>query len=186
MADLMNPGGGLTKSKLLLADANPGDVVSPKKFYSNGNKEIQTGTLSEMPAISRAIGVGNDGNDVLFTMQRGVYRTNNSTYNAPEIRETKSSVMQYGLGMNPSVSYTFSGTCTANGYTLASASANGTIKIPGLPYARMTTSNADGCSASYSNGTLTVTINEYTGEVSGYGNVQRTTNWSITCNMYMT
>lgn len=186
MADLMNPGGGLTNSKLLLADANPGDVVSPKKFYSNGNKEVQTGTLSEMPAISRAADVGNDGNDVIFAMQKGAYRTNNSTYNAPEIRATKSETMQYGLGMNPTVSYTFSGTCTAGGWTLASASAKGTIKIPGLPYARMTTSNADSCSATYSNGTLTVTIDEHTGEVTGPGNVSRTTNWSITCNMYMT
>lgn len=186
MADLMNPGGGLTNSKLLLADANPGDVVSPKKFYSNGNKEVQTGSLTEMPAISRSAGVGNDGNDVLFTIQRGAYRTNNSTYNAPEIRATKSDTMRYGLGMNPTVSYTFSGTVRGKGYTLGDASAKGTMKISGLPYARMTTSNVNGCSATYSNGTLTVTLNKGTGEFTGSNMQERTVNWSITCNMYMT
>ena len=51
MADLMNPGGGLTKSKLSLADANPGDVVSPKKFYSNGDKNLKTGTMTERAGV---------------------------------------------------------------------------------------------------------------------------------------
>lgn len=45
MADLMNPGGGLTKSKLLLADANPPYVFLGKSFYSNGSKELQIGTF---------------------------------------------------------------------------------------------------------------------------------------------
>lgn len=51
MADLMNPGGGLTNSKLLLADANPRDVVSPKKFYSNGDKNLKTGTITERAGV---------------------------------------------------------------------------------------------------------------------------------------
>ena len=160
MADLMNPGGGLTNSKLLLADANPGDVVSPKKFYSNGNKEVQTGTLQER-GVETATSTSLYNNDLYYRIPFGAYRTPSGPDNGTEVKASKSAA-------------------------LASASANGTIKIPGLPYARMTTSNADSCSASYSNGTLTVTINENTGEVSGYGNVHRTTNWSITCKMYMT
>lgn len=42
--DLLQPGGGLTKSKLALADATAGDVLSGKKFYA-GDKEIKTGTF---------------------------------------------------------------------------------------------------------------------------------------------
>lgn len=184
MADLMNPGGGLTNSKLLLADANPGDVVSPKKFYSNGNKEVQTGTLQER-GVETATSTTIYNNDLYYRIPFGAYRQSSGPDGGTEVKASKSAALS-AFGIPNSVSYTFSGTCTANGYTLASASAKGTIKIPGLPYARMTTSNADGCSASYSNGTLTVTIDEHTGEVSGYNNVSKTTNWSITCNMYMT
>ena len=58
MADLMNPGGGLTKNKLLLANANPSDVSKGKSFYSNGNKELQTGTLVERGTDQYAGGIG--------------------------------------------------------------------------------------------------------------------------------
>lgn len=40
-------GGGLTNSKLALADASPEDVRSGKKFYS-GDKQLKTGTLAEV------------------------------------------------------------------------------------------------------------------------------------------
>lgn len=43
--DLLQPGGGLTKSKLLLADATAGDVLSGKKFYA-GDKVIKTGSMT--------------------------------------------------------------------------------------------------------------------------------------------
>ena len=40
-------GGGLTNSKLALADAQPGDVRSGKKFYS-GDKQLKTGTVNDV------------------------------------------------------------------------------------------------------------------------------------------
>ena len=43
--DLLQPGGGLTKSKLALADATAGDVLSGKKFYA-GDKVIKTGSMA--------------------------------------------------------------------------------------------------------------------------------------------
>lgn len=41
---MVNAGGGLSKSKLLLADASTGDVLNGKKFYA-GNKELKVGTF---------------------------------------------------------------------------------------------------------------------------------------------
>lgn len=52
--DLLQPGGGLTKSKLALADATAGDVLSGKKFYA-GDKVIKTGTVPNRGAVSEAI-----------------------------------------------------------------------------------------------------------------------------------
>lgn len=99
MADLMNPGGGLTNSKLLLADTNPEDVAFPKKFYSNGNKEIQTGTLQERGQYQMAGGVGGGGSGstayVAFNdIPEGIYRKEGSDW-APEIRALKSDVLSY-------------------------------------------------------------------------------------------
>ena len=52
MADLMNPGGGLTNSKLALATADSSDVVASKTFYA-GNKEIKAGTLDLASATAK-------------------------------------------------------------------------------------------------------------------------------------
>lgn len=55
--DLLQPGGGLTKSKLLLADATPGDVLSGKKFYA-GDKVIKTGSMANNGAWSFLLAPG--------------------------------------------------------------------------------------------------------------------------------
>ena len=49
-------GGGLTNSKLALADAQAADVRSGKKFYS-GDKQIKTGTLADVTQATPTITV---------------------------------------------------------------------------------------------------------------------------------
>lgn len=99
MADLMMPGGGLTKAKLLLANANPSDVSSGKGFYSNGDKELQTGTLVERGTSQYAGGIGSGGSGssayiALNNIPEGIYRSNGE-YWAPEIRVDRSDVINY-------------------------------------------------------------------------------------------
>lgn len=53
-------GGGLTNSKLALADAQAADVRSGKKFYS-GDKQIKTGTLADVTQATPAITVSAAG-----------------------------------------------------------------------------------------------------------------------------
>lgn len=99
MADLMNPGGGLTKSKLLLANANPSDVSQGKSFYSNGNKELQTGTLVERGTSQNAGGIGSGGSGssayiALNRIPEGIYRSNGQDW-APEIRVNRNDICDY-------------------------------------------------------------------------------------------
>lgn len=67
MADTMiNAGGGLSKSKLALADATTADVFAGKKFYA-GDKTLKTGTFSlnsvtvSFSCYSQGSGNGNNG-----------------------------------------------------------------------------------------------------------------------------
>ena len=53
-------GGGLTNSKLALADAQAADVRSGKKFYS-GDKQIKTGTLADVTQATPTITVAAAG-----------------------------------------------------------------------------------------------------------------------------
>lgn len=55
--DLLQPGGGLTKSKLALADATAGDVLSGKKFYAR-DKVIKTGSMANNGAWSSSLAPG--------------------------------------------------------------------------------------------------------------------------------
>lgn len=93
MADLMNPGGGLTKSKLLLADAVPGDVVAPKSFYAGGSKDLKTGTLAERPAITTAVSISSTRTDQpYFRFPQGAYRTNASS-GYPELTASRANIL---------------------------------------------------------------------------------------------
>lgn len=55
--DLLQPGGGLTKSKLALADATAGDVLSGKKFYAR-DKVIKAGSMANNGAWSSSLAPG--------------------------------------------------------------------------------------------------------------------------------
>lgn len=118
MADLMMPGGGLTKAKLLLANANPSDVSSEKGFYSNGSKELQTGTLIERGTSQNAGGIGSGGSGssayiALNKIPEGIYRSNGESW-APEIRMPKTQVVSGIPWSNKTVYYSDSGDTNKN------------------------------------------------------------------------
>lgn len=59
MADtLISAGGGLSKSKLALANAALSDVLSGKTFYA-GDKTLHTGTMPNRGSISATLNPGN-------------------------------------------------------------------------------------------------------------------------------
>ena len=91
MADLMNPGGGLTNSKLLLADASEYDVVSPKKFYSLGSKELKTGNLVDRGVETATSIEVYDGN-LYLRIPFGAYRTSSGPDGGTEVRTPRSGV----------------------------------------------------------------------------------------------
>ena len=92
MADLMNPGGGLTKSKLSLADASEYDVVSPKKFYSLGSKELKTGNLVERGVETATSIQVYDGN-LYLRIPFGAYRTSSGPDGGTEVRTPRSAAL---------------------------------------------------------------------------------------------
>lgn len=70
----MGASGGLTKSKLELATAVPGDVVAPATFYA-GDKELKAGTLQEMSSITDSVSFATDSAKLYFRIPHGAYRT---------------------------------------------------------------------------------------------------------------
>lgn len=70
----MGASGGLSKSKLALADAVPGDVVAPATFYA-GDKELKAGTLQEMSSITDSVSFSTDSAKLYFRIPHGAYRT---------------------------------------------------------------------------------------------------------------
>lgn len=71
---LQSASGGLTKSKLELATAVPGDVVAPATFYA-GDKELKAGTLQEMSSITDSVSFATDSAKLYFRIPHGAYRT---------------------------------------------------------------------------------------------------------------
>lgn len=71
---LQSASGGLTKRKLELATAVPGDVVAPATFYA-GDKELKAGTLQEMSSITDSVSFATDSAKLYFRIPHGAYRT---------------------------------------------------------------------------------------------------------------
>lgn len=92
MADLMNPGGGLTKSKLSLADASEYDVVSPKKFYSLGSKELKTGSLVDR-GVETATSIQVYEGNLYLRIPFGAYRTSSGPDGGTEVRTPRSTAL---------------------------------------------------------------------------------------------
>lgn len=92
MADLMNPGGGLTKSKLSLADASEYDVVSPKKFYSLGNKALKTGSLVDR-GVETATSITVYEGNLYLRIPFGAYRTSSGPDGGTEVRTPRSAAL---------------------------------------------------------------------------------------------
>ena len=90
-------GGGLTNSKLALADAQPEDVRSGKKFYS-GDKQIKTGTNPDVAQATPAITVDAAGKITASATQApGVVAAGTKS-------ATKQLTVQAGKTVTPSIS----------------------------------------------------------------------------------
>lgn len=180
-------GGGVGLSRLALANA-AADLVSNGRTFYAGDKTLKTGTVMERGQYQYAggIGGGGSGSDAYVSFNdipEGIYRKNGNTW-APEIRASKVEVCDY-LGVPESTVYNFGGTVKGSGYTLAQGYGTGSFVIRGLPFARMEVNEQNGATASYENGTLTITMSKATGEVTGYGNVSREVEWNIQVTMYL-
>lgn len=100
--DLIQPGGGLTKSKLLLANATSDYVSEGKTFYAQ-DKILKTGTLVERGQYQNAGGIA--GGDFLAyyafqNIPEGIYRSNGAS-GAPEIRYDKGLTLDFILKATP-------------------------------------------------------------------------------------
>ena len=99
MSGLMTASSGLTKSKLALATAVPGDVVAPKSFYAGGSKDLKTGTLVERAATTGALSYATSKTDELhLRISQGAYRTNAAS-GYPEITVSRAGALT-GMNLN--------------------------------------------------------------------------------------
>lgn len=72
--DLMQPGGGLTNSKLALATATEKDAIQGKTFYSK-NKTLKTGTMIDHSSLTAPVNLGSNGSTELYVrIPFGAYR----------------------------------------------------------------------------------------------------------------
>lgn len=89
---LQGAGSGLSKGKLQLATAVPGDVVAGKTFYA-GDKDLKTGILQEMPGITDANSIQLYDYGMYFRINKGAYRTQGGAPDQPEIRANLDNVL---------------------------------------------------------------------------------------------
>lgn len=162
--DLLQPGGGLTKSKLALANATAGDVLSGKKFYA-GDKTLKEGTMPNRGAVDTTINPGssytvpegyhNGGGHVkaaTWTKDRYLYLViqYQGGYGDP-IPEYAATVVALGIP-EPRFLAHYSGVgnvqaatnvCNANMLNIGAYAGNGTAQITPLTYLRDIFHNTD-------------------------------------------
>lgn len=98
--DLIQPGGGLTKSKLLLANATPDYVSEGKTFYAQ-DKILKTGTLVERGQYQNAGGIyASDAYYAFQNIPEGIYRKNGAS-GAPEVRYDRGLTLNFILQSYP-------------------------------------------------------------------------------------
>lgn len=121
-------GGGVGVSKLAATTAVPADVVSGKTFYSK-DKTLKTGTLTENPALTNAVSVGNDGSYLYVRIPVGAYRTRQAI-GYPEVRfPNAEAIKNIPGGDNGAWSGTYSGSNVTipQGYH----NGNGSVSVSG-------------------------------------------------------
>ena len=104
--NLMAPGGGLTKSKLALANLKPEEASEGKTFYAE-DKTLKTGTLIERGNYQYAsnirAGADERSNFIsLYGIPEGIYRKTQEDW-APEIRFPKINTINFLF--NPIILY---------------------------------------------------------------------------------
>lgn len=120
---LQSASGGLTKSKLELATAVPGDVVAPATFYA-GDKDLKTGTLQDLGYEPQGNGCAlyNDNVYIYFGDQQNRYAISRG------VNYPKNSIINLFSYSNPSTQqYQDAANPTSMGFTLNSAVTNGLI-----------------------------------------------------------
>lgn len=162
--DLLQPGGGLTKSKLALANATAGDVLSGKKFYA-GDKTLKEGTMPNRGAVDTTINPGdsytvpegyhNGGGHVkaaTWTKDKYLYLViqYQGGYGNP-VPEYAATVVSLGIP-EPGFLAHYSGAgnaqavtnvCNANMLNIGAYAGNGTAQITPLTYLRDIFHNTD-------------------------------------------
>lgn len=108
------PGGGLSNSKLALADAGTGDVLAGKRFYA-GDKAIKTGTMPNNGAVSATLAPGGS-----YTVPKG-YHNGGGKVTAGSIRYLTSLGITVGYDNNNT---TTDGTINLSSYGVSGKSAS--------------------------------------------------------------
>lgn len=134
-------GGGLTNSKLTLADASPEDVRSGKKFYS-GDKQLKTGTLAEVEGGVPGIVITDTG-AIIATVDQPAGIVSESQHGAIKQMTTKQGETAFATDVEQTI-------VDEKVYTL------GAVKIaPVAGIIRVTYPAGSECTCAYTNGSWT-------------------------------
>lgn len=96
---LMTAGGGLTTSKLVLADAAEGDVLNGKTFYAAG-KALRAGTMPNNGAWGTTVNAGSS-----VTIPKGYHNGNGKVTGSYKTRYIFNIVCNRSIGSGASVSF---------------------------------------------------------------------------------
>lgn len=145
-SSLMTAGGGLSKSKLRLADAEEGNVLINKTFYGGEDKLIRTGTMPDNGAVDYTVAPGESVTiPAGYHNGSGVVRGTKETF---VINSAEYTTYTYGGTINVSVDYSSHGLTkvpivhVAPVMTRAYMYTNGAPRILGYEVVSVTTTTA--------------------------------------------